>query len=259
MDAGVLHGMTIGVTVLAALACGLILAATPRVWLNDSAHLQQWQASRWARGPGPIVAGLIIAAVAAVVFTLAVLAPLETGWSAYAPLSKETFAPDQPNSADRIVSALLLGLVSGATPFLVTADVSVRRLPDRIVIPLTVVALGLIITGSVLGELSMWFSSFFAGVLALAFFAALHLVGRVLRARTMGLGDVKLAFIVFAVAGLFDLWAPTLVLVVVMLIAGVWALIGAVRAGRVRGVSIAFGPAMLSGMWLGCLFAPILL
>ncbi|MDU0220398.1 hypothetical protein RVS24_25855, partial [Escherichia coli] len=85
--------------------------------------------------------------------------------------SKETFAPDQPNSADRIVSALLLGLVSGATPFLVTADVSVRRLPDRIVIPLTVVALGLIITGSVLGELSMWFSSFFAGVLALACFA----------------------------------------------------------------------------------------
>ena len=206
-----------------------------------------------------MLGGLVIAAVAALVFTLTVLAPLETGWSAHAPMSGETFAPDQPNSADRIISALLLGLASGATPFLITADVSLRRLPDRINIPLSLLALGLIITGSVLGELPMWFTAFFAGLVALVFFIALHLFGRLLRARTMGLGDVKLAFIVFAVAGLFDLWAPALVLVVMMLIAGVWALVGAVRARRIRGVTIAFGPAMLSGMWLGCLFAPILL
>lgn len=259
MDTGVLHGMTIGVTVLAALACGLILAVTPRAWLNDSAHLQRWQSSRWARGMGPMLLGPIIAAAVAVVFTLFVLAPLETGWSAYAPLGGTTFAPGQPNSADRIVSALLLGLIAGATSFLVTADVSVRRLPDRIVIPLSLVALGLIITGSVLGALPMWFWSFFAGLLGLGAFAALHLVGRALRARTMGLGDVKLAFIVFAVPGLFDPWAPALVLVAMTLISGAWALIGAIRAGQVRGVTIAFGPAMLSGMWLGCLFAPILL
>lgn len=206
-----------------------------------------------------MLGGLVIAAVAALVFTLTVLAPLETGWSAHAPLSGETFAPDQPNSADRIISALLLGLASGATPFLITADLSVRRLPDRIVIPLSLVAVGLLITGSVLGELPMWFWSFFAGILGLVAFAALHLVGRLLGVRTMGLGDVKLAFIVFAVPGLFDPWAPALVLVAMMLISGVWALIGAIRAGRVRGVTIAFGPAMLSGMWLGCLFAPILL
>ncbi|MGO0602878.1 MAG: prepilin peptidase [Brevibacterium sp.] len=259
MDTGVLHAMTIGVTVLTALAGGLSLAATPQTWLNDSAHLQRWHASRWARGPGPLVVGLVIAAVAAVVFTLTVLAPPDTGWSAYAPLSGTTFAPAEPNSADRIVSALLVGLVSGATPFLATADVIVRRLPDRIVIPVSLLALGLIITGSVLGDLPMWFSSFFAGLLALVFFTALHLVGRVLRVRSMGLGDVKLAFIVFAVAGLFDPWAPALVLVAMMLISGIWALTAAVRAGRVRGVTIAFGPAMLSGMWLGCLFAPILL
>nr|WP_281063447.1 prepilin peptidase [Brevibacterium permense] len=152
-----------------------------------------------------------------------------------------------------------MGLIAGATSFLVTADVSVRRLPDRIVIPLSLVALGLIITGSVLGALPMWFASFFAGLIGLVFFTAVHLMGRALRARTMGLGDVKLAFIVFAVPGLFDPWAPAIVLVAMMLISGVWALIGAIRAGRVRGVTIAFGPAMLSGMWLGCLFAPILL
>lgn len=259
MDTGVLHGMTIGVTVLVALACGLLLSVTPGAWLNDASHLQRWRASRWTRGPGPVVGGVIIAAGAAVVFTLTVLAPLEAGWSAYAPLSETTFAPDQPNSADRILSALLLGLIAGATSFLVTADVSVRRLPDRIVIPLSLVALGLIITGSVLGALPMWFASFFAGLIGLVFFTAVHLMGRALRARTMGLGDVKLAFIVFAVPGLFDPWAPAIVLVAMMLISGVWALIGAIRAGRVRGVTIAFGPAMLSGMWLGCLFAPILL
>ena len=54
-----------------------------------------------------------------------------------------------------------------------------------------------------------------------------------------------------AATGLYDPWAPPLVLVVMMLIAGVWALIGAIRARRLRGVTIAFGPAMLSGMWLG--------
>ena len=180
------------------------------------------------------------------------------GGALHAPLSGETFAPDQPNSADRIISALLLGLASGrhhsSSP-----RTSAWRLPDRINIPLSVLALGLIMTGSVLGELPMWFTAFFAGLVALVFFIALHLLGRLLRARTMGLGDVKLAFIVFAVAGLFDLWAPALVLVVMMRIAGVWALVGAVRARRIRGVTIAFGPAMLSGMWLGCLFAPILL
>src|SRR5699024_5906006 len=75
----------------------------------------------------------------------------------------------------------------------------------------------------------------------------------------MGLGDVKLAFIVFSTSALYHPWAAPVVLVVMMLIAGVWALIGAIRARRLRGVNIAFGPALLSGMWLGSVLARFVL
>lgn len=259
METGVLHGMVIGLTVLTALAVGLVLARTIRFWLNDDAQLNRVRASLLSRGWMPVLIGLGLAAAAAWAFPLHQIAPVDSGWTAYAPLSGTTFAPPQPNSADRICTALFLGLVAGTTPFLFTADVIVRRLPDRVVLPTAVGGLTLIILGSVLGTSRMWFTGFFAGTIALAGFATLHLLGRLLRRQTMGLGDVKLAFIVFAAAGLVDPWAPALVLVAMMLIAGVWALVGAIRARRLRGVTIAFGPAMLSGMWLGSVLAPFVL
>lgn len=258
MEVGVLHGMVTGLTVLTALAAGLLLARTPRFWLHDDSHLARWRTFRIPHGPWPVLAGILIAVGAAGAFQLTVLAPA-TGWSASAPLSATTLTVVHPNSADRIVSGLFLGLAAGVTPFLILADVIVRRLPDRIVYPTMLAGAALLIVGSVIGQMRFWFTAFFAGLLALVLFALLHLLGRVLRTQTMGLGDVKLAFLVFAVAGLYDPWASPLVLVVMMLIAGVWALIGAIRARRLRGVTIAFGPAMLSGMWLGSVLAPILL
>lgn len=250
MGTGVLEGLTIGLTILIAAAAGLALARSRRLWLNDAEHLARWTASRLARGPVPVICGIVLAAAVTAIFASTVLL---TG-----PSLSVSSSP-VPNSADRILSAFFLGLVSAATPFLIIADILVRRLPDRIVFPLSAAGLILLIVGSVLGTSTMWFAAFFSGLAALAFFTALHLFGRVLRMQTMGLGDVKLAFIVFAVAGLFDPWAPALVLVMMMLIAGVWALIGAARARRIRGVTIAFGPAMLSGMWLGSVLAPIVL
>ncbi|UVI34512.1 prepilin peptidase [Brevibacterium spongiae] len=257
MDTGVLHGMVIGLTVLIAFAVGLVLARTTRFWLNDDTQLARVESSRLYRGWVPVLIGLVLAAAAAWAFPLHQL--VGSGWSAYAPLSGTTFTPPQPNSADRIGTACLLGLAAGTTPFLFTTDIIVRRLPDRIVLPTAIAGLAVIITGSILGASPAWFTAFFAGLAALVLFALLHLLGRVLRRQTMGLGDVKVSFLVFAVAGLYDMWAPALVLVVMMLIAGVWALIGVIRARRVRGVTIAFGPAMLSGMWLGSMFAPIVL
>lgn len=261
MGTGVLDGLTIGLTTLIAAAAGLTLARSPRLWLHDSSHLARWTDSRLARGSVPVICGIVLAAAVTAIFASTVLSA-GPEWTAAKPSGDfAAYEPGlpEPNSADRIVSALFLGLVSAATPFLVTADVLVRRLPDRIVFPLSAAGLVLISVGSVLGTSTMWFAAFFSGLGALAFFTALHLFGRVLRMRTMGLGDVKLAFIVFAVAGLFDPWAAAPVLVMMMLIAGVWALIGAVRARRIRGVTIAFGPAMLSGMWLGSVLAPIVL
>lgn len=259
MDSGVLHAMVIGLTVLIALAVGLVLARTTRFWLNDESQLERLEKSTISRAWVPVLAGLVLAAVASWAFPLHQIVAGDGGWSAYAPLSGTTFTPPQPNSADRIGTACFLGLVAGTTPFLFTTDILVRRLPDRITLPTTLLGLAVIIIGSVLGASHMWFTAFFAGTIALIAFGLLHLLGRLLRRRTMGLGDVKLSFIVFAAAGLFDPWAPAVVFVAMMLIASVWALLGVLRARRLRGVTIAFGPAMLSGMWLGSVTAPFVL
>jgi hypothetical protein len=121
------------------------------------------------------------------------------GWSAYAPLSGTTFTPPQPNSADRIGTACFLGLVAGTTPFLFTTDILVRRLPDRITSPdhpprtrrdhhrLRARRLPHVVHRLLRRSPS-----------PSSLFGLLHLLGRLLRRRTMGLGDVKLAFIVFA-------------------------------------------------------------
>ncbi|WP_152346323.1 hypothetical protein [Brevibacterium sp. CFH 10365] len=231
-----MHGMVIGVSVLIAVVVGLVLARTLRTWIADDAHAAVLEGSRG--NVGLVIVGTLIAAIGSLAL----------------PVGEALKTP-----ADHIGAALLLGAVAGATPFLVRADVLVRRLPDRIVWPLIGIGLVTTVVASVLGGSSVWFLVLFAGVTAALLFAGLHLLGRAMNARTMGLGDVKLAFVVFSTATLFDPFAPALVLVAMMLISGIWALIGAIRAGRVRGVTIAFGPAMLSGMWLGCLFAPILL
>lgn len=231
-----MHGMVIGVSVLIAVVVGLVLARTLRTWIADDAQAAVLEGSRG--NVGLVIVGTLIAAIGSLAL----------------PVGEVLKTP-----ADHIGAALLLGAVAGATPFLVRADVLVRRLPDRIVWPLIAIGLVTAVVASVLGGSSVWFLVLFAGVTAALLFAGLHLLGRAMNARTMGLGDVKLAFVVFSTATLFDPFAPALVLVAMMFISGIWALIGAIRAGRVRGVTIAFGPAMLSGMWLGCLFAPILL
>ncbi len=231
-----MHGMVIGVSVLIAVVVGLVLARTLRTWIADDAHAAVLEGSRG--NVGLVIVGTLIAAIGSLAL----------------PVGEALKTP-----ADHIGAAVLLGAVAGATPFLVRADVLVRRLPDRIVWPLIAIGLVTAVVASVLGGSSVWFLVLFAGITAALLFAGLHLLGRAMNARTMGLGDVKLAFVVFSTATLFDPFAPALVLVAMMLISGIWALIGAIRAGRVRGVTIAFGPAMLSGMWLGCLFAPILL
>lgn len=261
VDTDVLHGMLIGLTILISAGTGLLLEKTRGRWLADDAHLEVVSRARLARGPGLVIAGLLIAAAAVLLFPFSHVIPIGSGSvsGAYAPLSAEPLDPGAPNSADIILLGLILGIVAAATPFLITADALVRRLPDRLVYPLIVICLLTPVLGTLIGESRIWFFGLIAGSGAAVFFAALHLVGRLLHVRTMGLGDVKLAFVVFSTAGLFDAWAPALVLIAMMLIAGIWALIAVAVQRRMKGITIAFGPAMLSGMWLGSVLAPILL
>src|SRR5699024_4855793 len=196
--------------------------------------------------------GIVIAAVAAWFL------PVDTVLSGAAGRAEAAYqsaavgaVPAVSESVDHLAAALILGSVAGVTPFLIRVDVLVHRLPDRLVYPLIGICFAAAALASFLGSSLVWSSALIIGTVATLAFAAIHLLGRVLGARTMGLGDVKLAFIVFSTSALYHPWAAAVVLVVMMVIAGVWALIGAVRARRLHGVNIAFGPAMLSGMWLG--------
>lgn len=262
-DPVIVQGMLIGFAVFVALATGLLLSATTRIWLNDDRQMPRLLSARAHRGPWLIMTGVVIAALAVLLFPSAEVIPAAPGAAAGGPSNGLPVGAGntvtQPNPFDQIGLGLILGAVAAATPVLVSVDVFVRRLPDRIIYPLITACLIIVVTVSVVGNSRIWYFGLFSGLGASLVFGLLHLIGRGLKVRTMGLGDVKLAFIVFTVAGLYDLWAPVLVLVAMMLIAGVWAVIAGIRQRRLRGVTIAFGPAMLSGMWLGSVLAPNLL
>lgn len=259
MDTGVLHGVMVGLAVLISIVAGLALAHGTRWWLADETQLHSLESSQAYRRPMLIAVGVVIAAAAAPLFPTAAVLPNMTGWTAYAPASGTTFTPSDPNVFDPLLLAVVLGLCSAATPFLVVVDLLVRRLPDRIVLPLIALVALSCLLGAAFGQPHIWIVGLFAGIGATVFFGLLHLIGRLLRTSTMGLGDVKLSFIVFTVAGLYSPWSPALVLVIMMLIAGLVALAAIVSKGRLRGTSIAFGPSMLSGMWLGSVLSPFLL
>ncbi|WP_453984173.1 prepilin peptidase [Brevibacterium casei] len=240
---------------LAALTA-IILVTTPARWLHDASHSTEVTGSRAFLPWLLVLIGVLIAGLAALALTLPGSAPT---WTATAPGSGTTFVPPAPNWIDLALTALLLGAVAGATPVLILTDLLVRRLPDRIVYPLIGLTCAAIVAGILLGASPRWWFALAWAAAGLALFGGLHLLGRVLRRPTMGLGDVKLAFVVAGIAGLIDPWAPALVLVLTMLIAGVWAILAGLRAGRVAGVTIAFGPAMLTGLWVGSVSAPFVL
>lgn len=259
-----LHGMIIGLTVLIALATGLVVSRTAGAWIADPAQTAVFERSGAAARVRTVVTGIVIAAVAAWFLPVDTVLSGAAGQadaaqqSAAGPMSAGA-VPAVSESVDHIAAALILGSVAGATPFLIRVDVLVHRLPDRLVYPLIGICFAAAALASFLGSSLVWSSALIIGTVATLAFAAIHLLGRVLGARTMGLGDVKLAFIVFSTSALYHPWAAAVVLVVMMVIAGVWALIGAVRARRLHGVNIAFGPAMLSGMWLGSVLARFVL
>lgn len=254
MDSGVLHGWPIGATALISAGLGVLLACCRSWWLADDGHAAVLARARLFRPLPLAILGAVLAVAAALLF----------------PGTSTTldFGLAGPGGAgpgadfgifDRVLLALSLGAAAAATPFLFVVDIVVHRLPDRIVYPLIGLELLALVLGQLLGESPIWGLGLIAGGAGVLFFGSLYLIGRVMHARTMGLGDVKLAFIVFCVPTLFSAWAPALVFIIMMLIAGIAALVTAAAKRSLRATTIAFGPAMLSGMWFGSVLAPNLL
>lgn len=242
MNSEVLHVWPIGVAAMFSVAAvfsvgaSLFLARSMPWWVADVAHAGLLARSRAYQ---PVLLGLlslVLALVALLLFPTALTSP-----------------------PDRLLLALILGVSAAATPFLFLVDIVVHRLPDRIVYLLIGTEVLACVLGQIFGESRIWVLGLVAGTGAALFFGVLHLIGRLLHVRTMGLGDVKLAFVVFLTPTLFSPWAPALVFVIMMLIAGVGALFAAASRRSLAGTTIAFGPAMLSGMWFGAVLSPFLL
>lgn len=249
MDSGVLHGWPIGATAVISAGLGLLLARSRASWIADDGHAAVLARTRLFRPLALAFLGTVLA-VAAGLFFPGTSTTLESGLA----------GPGADfGTVDRLLLALSLGAAAAATPFLIVTDILVHRLPDRIVYPLIGLELLTLVLGQLLGESPSWGLGLIAGGAGVLFFGSLYLIGRVMHARTMGLGDVKLAFIVFSVPTLFSAWAPALVFIIMMLIAGVAALVTAAAKRSLKATTIAFGPAMLSGMWFGSVLAPILL
>ncbi len=127
-------------------------------------------------------------------------------------------------------------------------DVRRHRLPNVIVLPSYLVgAVLLFVASSVGGDLPA-LARAGAGCLILGGF---YLLLALASPRGMGFGDVKLAGLLGQFLGWLG-WGPLVVCAVVPFVAGgVFGLVLiAVRRGR-AGASIAFGPWMLAGAWLG--------
>src|SRR5699024_10675969 len=134
---GVLHGMIIGVTVLIALATGLVVSRSAGAWIADPAHTAVFERSGAAGRVRTIVTGIAIAAVAAWFLPVGTVLSGATGQAEAAYQSAAVGAvPAVSESVDHLAAALILGSVAGVTPFLIRVDVLVHRLPDRLVYPL---------------------------------------------------------------------------------------------------------------------------
>lgn len=153
------------------------------------------------------------------------------------------------------VSLFSLGGMSGWTllyalflvvGFLALAIVDLERqiIPDRIIIPLIIIHFSIL---TFFASSPVLFANFFWASAASVFFFGLHTLTR---GRGMGLGDVKLAFLIGLVLG-EDSWVAIFLSFIIGAVVGVLLII----LGRARfGKPIPFGPFLVLGVFLTLLW-----
>lgn len=161
-----------------------------------------------------------------------------------------------------------LGVFAGTTGWLCWIDSSIHRLPNRIVIPMTVFMLLCYLLSLVLGVMSrqsafdqLWargatpaLAGLASGAITLVVFAIIYIAGLMLGRETIGLGDVKLAIPVGMVAGTASQWGLVAAFVIMNVTAVIDVLIHIKHRRR-----IAYGPHMLISAWAAALLTPLIL
>jgi leader peptidase (prepilin peptidase)/N-methyltransferase len=99
--------------------------------------------------------------------------------------------------------------------------------------------------------------NFIEGVIAGFLMTSLFLIMNALSGGQLGMGDVKLAYVLGLVTGIISYDVTVLALLIMFLFSGLYSLL-LILFGKVRRDSyIAFGPFMLFGTWMAHLLAPL--
>ena len=135
-------------------------------------------------------------------------------------------------------------------------DFDTKRIPNRILLPGSVVGLILLAIGAAAD--SAWPDLGRAVLAGLAYFIGFLIVALIIP-RGFGMGDVKLAFLLGLFAG-FQSWRALIVGVYGAITVGGLIAIVLLIARRVdRNTAIPFGPSMILGCWIAILYAdPVL-
>lgn len=140
-----------------------------------------------------------------------------------------------------LLIAMLATLVCGVV--LSVVDLREHRLPNRWVLALTVIVLPSLAIASWLAEdLGMLVGALLGGLAMSAIYLAIALISP----RSMGMGDVKLAFPLGALVGWFGWEAWFLALFGAFLIGGLAALVLMLMRRAGARTQLAFGPAMIA-------------
>lgn len=152
--------------------------------------------------------------------------------------------------ADWVVLAAFQFLAASSIA-LAAIDLATRRLPNAIVGPTALVGLAaFVVTGILTGQ---WMPLLGAALGAFAY-GALYAIPAFVKPGAMGMGDVKLAAVLGGFLGYLGIQYWIVGVIIGALIAGI---IGAALlvSGR-RGATVALGPWLLVGAWIGILAAP---
>lgn len=135
--------------------------------------------------------------------------------------------------------AILLLYLAAVSPALCIADLTERRLPNRLVLPGYLVA-GVVIPIGGASGVPVSPLALLSAIAYLGFLAALAVLGG------MGMGDVKLAGVLGFAAGSLSLTSAVLSPVLAFAIGSIVAVVTLVQR---RGRSIPFGPCLIAGFW----------
>jgi leader peptidase (prepilin peptidase)/N-methyltransferase len=164
------------------------------------------------------------------------------------------FVPVPPFASGLDVAAGIVELVAflyfaAISLALAVIDVETRRLPNALVLPAyPVAAVMLTVVAALTGAWTSLLGALAGGVIL----GGLYLILALARPGGMGFGDVKLAGVIGILLGWIGWDALAVGSITAFLLGGI-AGVGMLLAGRGRKASLAFGPWMLVGAWVGIL------